>query len=158
MFSNDKERERYLINTGTVMAAQDNLATQYPLWVIQQDVRVWVEEGMDYDERERLEDVKEYWLCDRCQKKHDAGEELPADCLECDEPAYDHYKLEPQFVISHAGVFFTQQGCQNHIDANSYHYRNPRPYAVAAWRNPEMVAVMQHLIINSGEQLPSHYK
>lgn len=147
-----------LLDTGMEMAVQDNRSTQYPLFVIQQDTRIWADQGNDYDERERKEDTEEYWLCDACQKLYEAGDDMIDDCHDCDEEAYDHYKIEQEFVIGTAGVFFTAKACQQHIDENNYHYRNPQVYSIAAWRNPEMVEVMQSLIIGAGHELPSHYR
>lgn len=35
------------------------------------------------------------------------------------------------------GCFLTKRAARKHIELNGYHYRNPRTYAMTAWRNPE---------------------
>lgn len=116
-----------LKDIGIEMVGQDNRATQYPLFVIQEDGLRPSAPWEDYDSVDISED----------------GEE-------------GHYKIEPVFDLR-AGVFFTTKACQQHIDENDYHYTNPRVYAISAWRNPEMQAVQQHLIVASGKKLPSQY-
>ncbi len=143
---------------GRIMAAQNNRAAQYPLFAIQEDKREYVEPGEDYDERERIDTANKYHLCDPCQKLYDADEEYPMECDSCDEEAFDHWRIESVLAVSQAGIFFTDVAAQLHIDQNSHHYSNPRVYGIAAWRNPEMVSVQQHLIKLAGKELPSHYQ
>lgn len=152
---NDEDMVKTL---GVIMAHQDNRATQYPLYVIRAEERQYVEAGNDYDERERVEDTNEVDLCRSCTALYDDDKELPEECGDCDPEAFDHYKIVTYFAVDQAGVFFTEQGCQSHIDANSYHYRNPTVYGIGAWRNYEMQSVMRHLITNGGEKIPSHYE
>lgn len=142
---------------GSEMATQDNRATQFPLFVVQVDYRLWVYPGQDYDEFERKEETDRFELCDECKKLYDADEVLPDECDHCEDGAFDHYKLVEQFDLR-AGVFFTSKACNEHIQANAYHYKNPRSFGVGAWRNPEMQAVMKHLIVKGAfKKLPSHY-
>lgn len=156
-FEQTKKDFQTITRAGENMLKQDNRATQYPLFVIQQDVRRFVNPGEDYNERERTEDVHEYWLCDDCMKIHENGQELPPECEKCDEDAFVHYVIEQEFVISQAGVFLTEEACETHIRENHYHYRNPRSYVISAWRNPEMQAVMRQTIGIAGKEIPSHY-
>jgi hypothetical protein len=152
---NDQYKE--IVETGKRMVAQSNRGTQYPLFVIQQDVRHWVAVDEDYNERQRTEEIKEYWLCDSCSALHGDDKELPPECEKCDEDAFDHYEIKQEFVISSAGVFFTEEACHKHIRENMHHYRNPQSYVICAWRNPEMVNVMQQIIKTSDQEIPSHY-
>lgn len=151
----DFEVVRFL---GKAMATQDNRGGQYPLYAIQEDKRVWVEWGQDYNERDRVEDTDDINLCPACTDLFEAEKELPADCSQCDPEAFDHYRLDAVLAVEKAGVFFTEVGCQMHIDANSYHYNNPRVYGIGAWRNYEMQSVMRQIITTGEVEIPSHYR
>lgn len=35
-------------------------------------------------------------------------------------------------------MFLTLEECKKHIDCNRYHYNEPRPYAMTAWRSPQI--------------------
>ena len=43
------------------------------------------------------------------------------------------------------GEFFTIKAAQEHIQRNSYHYKEPRDYVVHAWRNPETLRLFEIL-------------
>lgn len=155
--SSMQEDFKYIQDMGRVMASQDNRATQYPLYAVMEDRRNFVEPGQDYDERERKEDTNEWDLCKSCSALFEDDKELPADCSDCDPDAFDHWKLEDHLAIEMAGVFFTEMGCQTHIDTNKHHYNNPRVYGIGAWRNYEMQAVMRQVIRAGEVEVPSHY-
>ena len=116
-----------LKDIGSEMVKQDNRSTQYPLYVVQEDERRMPTLVEDADGYETDED----------------GDKIPY----IDKPKI---ALEP-------GVFFTAKACQEHIDENSYHYTNPRVYAIAAWRNPEVQTIMQSLIKDAGQKVPIYY-
>lgn len=47
-------------------------------------------------------------------------------------------ETEKCFCISEqTGCFLTKRAAEKHIELNGYHYQNPVPYAMTAWRNPE---------------------
>lgn len=46
-------------------------------------------------------------------------------------------KTELQDHIAPNTFFLTKEAAQKHIKANHHHYRNPRTYAMTAWRSPE---------------------
>lgn len=140
-----------------LMREQDNRGTQYPLFVVRHTVKVWVE-GHDYDGYERKEEADVTALCEICLRLHDDGEVLPDDCEECHIDAWDYYKLK-QEIDTRAGVFFTEKECDDHIASNHYHYEDDaHSYVISAWRNPEMVAVMQYLLSLTGEEIPAYYQ
>lgn len=152
-----KNKEKILKRTSKNMRQQSNRLTMYPLFVILVDKKIWVEPYCDYDTRERKEEVDPCDLCEKCKDLEEECKELPEDCTECEEESYDHFKQEQDFDLN-AGVFFTEQACQDHIDANDYHYSNPRSYAISAWRNPEMVAVMNQILELTKGGIPPHYQ
>lgn len=129
---------------GREMMIQDNRATSRPLFVIQVDTKRYVHPSDDWDGKERKEEIPEGNLCEPCLKLCESGEEFSDDCEDCDDDSFHFFKNEKEFDL-HAGVFFTAKACDAHIAANSYHYNNPRSYAISVWRNPEMEAVMDFL-------------
>ena len=42
-------------------------------------------------------------------------------------------------------MFLTLEECQKHIEANHYHYNEGRPYAMTAWRSPEVAKLYEIL-------------
>lgn len=53
-----------------------------------------------------------------------------------DEVYLAHYRDEYRIVEN--TMFLTLRECKEHIKANSYHYREPHPYAMTAWRSPQV--------------------
>lgn len=53
--------------------------------------------------------------------------------------------------------FLTQKACQEYIDANSYHFNKPLPYAGSAHRNHEIQPIIQALILMADEKVPSNH-
>lgn len=139
---------------GKEMVTQDCRATQNVLFVVQEDVEKVTSEELVEDHR-RKDDMRE-GMCDHCKHLDDEGM-APDYCLGCDSDCFYAIKVEEEFNLN-AGVFFTAKACEEHIKLNGYHYTNPRCYGIGAWRNPEMIAVMKHLIVDvAGEKLPSKY-
>lgn len=126
---------------GEEMQVQDNRHTENPLFVIQEDSRVY---GVDDAEFKERDNDYEGDLCEACDALCDEGKSLEDDCEECPDEAFNWYKIEKVFNLS-PGVFFTAKACQEHIDSNEYHYTNPRSFAVGTYRNPEMKAVINFL-------------
>lgn len=148
------------------MAVQDCRATQYPMFVIVEDRYVSVGYSGDWDKRERMDrdSLDTDYLCEVCRNKlcHEdvAYADLPEFCDDCDTAAFVYLRKlddEESFDLR-AGVFFTADACQRHINANHYHYNNPRVFGIGSWRNPEMQATQQFLLSFFGKEVPSHYK
>ncbi|MFA5172563.1 MAG: hypothetical protein WC426_13460 [Sulfuriferula sp.] len=64
-----------------------------------------------------------------------------------------------EYVFSlRAGIFLTDIAAMQHLKENSHHYSDKaRVYGIAAWRNPEMQAVMRQVIKAGEQEIPSHY-
>ncbi len=158
--------EEILKNTSEQMRKQNNRGTQYPLFVIQDKIKVYGASDWK-DEMERNSDSDQH--CEDCSKIAEEKGELPDTCEEddCGDDCFNHYSWEWQFDLR-AGVFFTEEACNNHIKQNDYHYhKDVRSYVAGAWRNEEMVAVMQSVLKLTADdkksiphqmQLPSCYK
>lgn len=145
---------------GKEMVSQSNRGTQGVMFMIQ-ELRERVV-NPDYDDV----DHSLYRVCEKHNTEDvqpdDSGnvheDDLPKDiqyCWDCEEICIG---VDYADTTERTGIFFTEKAAQEHIDSNRYHYKKPRIYGVATWRNPEMQAVQKHLIELSGEEVPSHYE
>ena len=53
---------------------------------------------------------------------------------------YENYYIRSYRVINKISsntFFITKEECINHIKENGYHYSNPKPLCIKAWRNPQ---------------------
>lgn len=165
-----------LEETSREMRTQSNRHTQNPLFVVQEEIESrdaegWADRvvyvsnaGGDHTEiSEETYDVLEDSKCDpESYTKEQIDSALEEACLE-DLKDFDRYEWERlgisvKWEISdRAGFFFTEKACEEHIAQNSYHYNKPRSYVISAWRNPEMVAVMQSILKLTGDDIPNYY-
>lgn len=67
-----------------------------------------------------------------------------------------NYRIEQQ--IAPDTFFITLRECKEHIKSNSYHYNNPRPYAMTAWRSPQVARLYEILENTDWENLQLQYK
>lgn len=142
---------------GKEMIKQDNRLTQYPMFAVYHMVERAVPDGQGESRRVDLDWIDAGDMCESCNRMMDEGKDLPDSCEECSPNCFFNFEknLEPDL---RAGVFFTAKACQEHIDANHYHYNEPVVYGIGCWRNEEMPIVQRHLIELAGEKVPSHYK
>ena len=86
------------------------------------------------------------------------------DIIDVEDFANNHLDMEveiSEFTIINSlsdrtGCFITKKAVENHIKLNSYHYSNPRPYAMTAWRNPEFekfIEIFEKLDLTELEKL-----
>ena len=54
----------------------------------------------------------------------------------CDNYYVIYYKDREEIVQD--TFFLTKRECQEHIKSNHYHYNKPHPYAMTAWRSPQV--------------------
>ena len=62
-------------------------------------------------------------------------------------------KVEVTTEDKYQNTFFTAKACEAHIEANHYHYKDPKCYLNHAYRNPEMELVATFLCELSGGKL-----
>ena len=94
-------------------------------------------ENNDNTDDDILVDVKE-------RVKYDMDEHDIEVCLTDDvDEGWHKIYVDTQKVYSNA--FFTAKACKEHIEANHYHYNEPRDYLKHAWRNPEMELISNFL-------------
>lgn len=165
-----------LQETSRLMRTQSNRHTQFPLFIIQEQQEVPKATGCGnltkYFNSDTLSEmtveqynaIEEYQDNDEVDENdielikllEDVGYEAlnDIDLTDWREVCYD---LEWVYR-DEAGVFFTEQACHEHIESNNYHYNKPRSYVISAWRNPEMVAVMQMILKLTGDDIPDYYR
>lgn len=124
---------------GELIRTQDNRATDAPIFIVQQRKRiygmsseyadewVWIDTGGDFDEADELEHLG-------LDAKHDNGEDTG-------DWSKTYYRDIWEFVTA----CFTEQGCQDYIDANGHNLSHPRIYACGSWRNEEFRQVREFL-------------
>ena len=144
--------ETTIKSIGEEMNRQDNRATQFPLYVVQETKEVITHEDFaDYyicvdEEGQKMDEES---LCEDCEGE----DELRSPCVGCGFSRRVPVKEEEVFALR-AGVFLTAKACEEHIESNKYHYSKPRSYAISAWRNYEMQAIMQFLSSQAGQVAP----
>ena len=143
------------------MVDQDNRSTQFPMFVVWDRVARVVPDGFGKPTRIDLDAIGEDDFCEKCYDlvENNLSNKLPDWCEECSSDCFMDVTNEFEANLK-AGVFFTAEACQKHIDENSYHYsKDVTTYGIGSWRNEEMQSVMKHLIVDVAHQkLPSHYK
>jgi hypothetical protein len=162
-----------LTEMSNLMRTQNNRGTQYPLFIIQemQDIITGEDRGdrviyfnsgdqkdITIEQFEALEQAQE----DDCSDEEieQLLEEVGMDGLgDFDSSEWERLEVKQEWVHrDDAGVFFTEKACNDHIAANSHHYRIVRSYVISAWRNPEMQEVMKMILKLTGDEIPSHYQ
>lgn len=150
-----KQERKTIKKIGKEMVKQNNRATRFVMFAIQVDEKVYGDQGT---ETERNYDCDGDLMCPDCIKLVDDSDVLPEYCENCDAEAFHWYSIEKVLTVRDCGVFFTAKACQDHIDANHYHYSNPKVYGIGSWRNPEMQLVQKEIIKQAGEKVPSQYE
>ena len=137
----------FQIKTKEQVAAYDGCGEE--VWVSEEgeglsndkEIKEWICEDL-FDRDESLMedgDVKKI-----CEKK---VEEMDEDDLEgyLDGHRDNWRKVSVTMEDKYQNAFFTAKACQEHIDKNNYHYKEPTVYLNHSWRNPEMDLVSEFL-------------
>ncbi len=133
---------KFLVELSRKLRTQDNRGTDYPMFVVQENRKVYAEYNQDWDGAERKEDIEPDDMCEKCIRKYKKNKDINEYCEDCDSDQFNYWKLEDTFNLN-PGAFLTAEACDRHIAQNDYHYRIPRSYGISTWRNNEM----QQLII-----------
>ncbi|OSA95655.1 UNVERIFIED_ORG: hypothetical protein B2H93_04340 [Clostridium botulinum] len=56
----------------------------------------------------------------------------------CTNGIYTICNYKDEDIIVQNTMFLTLRECEEHIKRNSYHYTKPHPYAMTAWRSPQV--------------------
>jgi len=155
-----------LMELSKEMTSQDNLGTRMPhMFQIRTKKEVAAHEGCgeeiwvndEGDELRTVEEIAEYveqYLSDNDNqeqfKEMDSDEILG---FLQDELNEGWRKVWVNIEYEYKNTFLTSKACQEHIDANHYHYNEPIVYLNHAWRNPEQEIVSKFLCELSGGKL-----
>lgn len=124
------EQRTFLIELQEELNTQDTVCQADPrFWVVRErfEESCWNEQADDY----ALVD-------DEGNTVGHIGEEIDAGQLTC-VPVHKVDRNAPNTM------FLTLRECKEHIQANDYHYRNPHPYAMTAWRSPQVEKLIEIL-------------
>lgn len=159
------EMHQKLVELATEMTTQDMRCTAMPHmfqvqdqkqvydWGLNGEFKIWL--NSDYDrEVETFDELVGYLerINFKITKKKlkaiwedtfDLDNFMKENCSDLQECTYSYEYI-------YTNTFFTATACQEHIDENRHHYKNPVVYLNHAWRNPEMDLVSKFLcgIIN----------
>ena len=162
----NKEDIKFLKELQHEMLIQDTCCQASPrFWVVQQKVRTYVvdedygidgselinkndfEDSIDLKNKEDIIELCKY-LELKCEIKNeklyieDKWMYDNEDIIEClKNNGYDNYYIvnyKEEYQIVENTFFLTLKECKEHIEANHYHYNKPRPYAMTAWRSPQV--------------------
>lgn len=73
-----------------------------------------------------------------------------------DNTGYDYFNIvyyKDEERIVQDTMFLTKRECEEHIQANSYHYKNPHSYAMTAWRSPQVARLFKILENSNFDEL-----
>lgn len=139
---------------------QDNRITAMPyIFQVQQDKKIWdsspnrehivfVDFNSDHFEFEgnpegirRL--VEAYGM-----EEPEGLDEMDQDDIRqwvLDQPEFDVRECSYDIGQELSNAFLTAKACKEHIEANHYHYNNPRDFLNHAFRNPELELIFEFL-------------
>lgn len=110
------------------LRTQDNLLTEHPLYVVYDKMTIF---GVDFDHADRF-----VWVADEYDE--------PDNEVTLSGASYRRIGVrdERRFVTA----CLTMEAAKRFIEDNQHHLRKPFVYAESLSRNPEMIAVRNHLI------------
>ena len=145
---------------GEEMNKQDNRATSFPIFVIQERKKEICHDDLSEGQMaigEEGDELDEEELCEECKLKFDCSDSNDESCVTCGYCKVLPYREVESFNLR-PGVFLTAKACNEHLAVNHYHYdKSARSYAVSAWRNPELMTVMTYLSSLSNAGVPKDY-
>lgn len=113
---------------------------------IAQDFKELAEYLMETDDSVKVEfykdEIEEYAIIENDgDKKHCSTIYELAEYM-TDELGYDEdlylVNYRDEYFIAENTMFLTFEECKRHIERNGYHYNEPHPYAMTAWRSPQV--------------------
>ncbi len=133
----------HMAEIGHLLRTQDNRATDVPIFIVQEQRRLYgldpayADDGgivwLDCENDHAEVDAEEHA---RLEKLHDEGEDVPGKWTRT------AYRDEWHFVTA----CFTEAGCNEYIRVNGHNHRGKlRVYAAGSWRNEEWRSVYRFL-------------
>jgi len=126
-----KEDLEFLEDLAHQLKTQDRRGTAEPVfYVVQSKERQPVPDGFS---------DKFYWYNSVDSETYDTEREV----LKEYDSLGEFYRVFYKDVWKDEAVFLTEVAAQKHIDQNNYHYKEPRVYVKAVWRNPEVEFLLE---------------
>lgn len=148
-----------LMSIGAELALQNNRNSSWPVWYVSEDKKVYRSSSQDYEHKGRVDPdyLDTDQLCEACLEKYEEDGDIPDDCNACGDETFEYYDLERGYASYGSCFFLTEKACREYIEANSYHFNNPKPYCDSAFRNHELQPIIQALIVAAGHEVPSNH-
>jgi len=146
---------QFLKQLAKEVKTQDNRCTASPYYyAVEEDEEiVGIDTGWTDDVRWVSEDGEYRLTFDELVASGD-HEGMPTDELEAEEwlEAHGWEKVGVLTRSRYSNVFLTEKAVREHIQANHYHYKNPRDFLFFAGRNPEMKCLIE-TVVEVGEAI-----
>jgi len=113
------------------MKGQDTRATKYPVYCVQTLRKVY---GVGREWTDRFIYLDSLDGDGECETEEEANK----NCEEFEKVGVSEYWKTVQ-------IFFSENGAEAYIEANSHNLTEPRIYVDTACRNDEMLAIIEHL-------------
>lgn len=159
------EDATFLDNLKQELNTQPNDGNVDPVfWVVQQRERTWgFEEGygtdamlVDFSEGDEIgrtpQECIEWFTSMGWFEEDEYATLTKSDFEHCDDlhdileildekrphHGYGICRYSEDYNIVPDTLFLTKRECQEHIERNKHHYKDPSPYAMTAWRSPQV--------------------
>lgn len=136
------EQRAFLIELQEELNTQDTVGQADPrFWVVRQKVAVPCPDDWDPDFYEFVTDDGDSMEIetDESETVGSVLELIGLESVEMLRPMRYENAVVPDTM------FLTLRECREHIEANHYHYKKPHPYAMTAWRSPQVEKLIQIL-------------
>ncbi len=133
------EQRKFLIDLQEELNTQDTVGQADPrFWVVRHKVATAVPEGFGEDYYSMVRDGESMRVeVEDVEKARDIAEFLGEEV--------DLVPMRYEERNASDTMFLTLRECREHIERNSYHYCHPHPYAMTAWRSPQVKRLIEIL-------------
>jgi len=135
-----KEEVTALKKIGQLIRTQDNRSTDQPMFIVQENVKVWRVHPEDAEGHIWFDSDDSEQVCDELAAKFDSYEEEGGKGWKIDQQDFEkiYFRTRWEFVT----VCFTEQGCKEYIARNKHNHREElRIYGWHSFRNAEFRSV-----------------
>ena len=148
----NKEDKQFLKELQHQMLTQDTVGQANPrFWVVRHKVRQYgIEDGCDIDGEEVIYNYETIAgnLKELCEYLRDNEDDLE---IEYHEGTMEYVTIvkddyEEDFYDIKELLDYMIEECKRHIEFNGYHYNEPHPYAMTAWRSPQVKRLYEILV------------
>lgn len=130
-----------LSKIGEAMRTQNNRATAWPVFVVQQRRRLY---GFHPDYSDNVVWLNQY--CDSIEADAEEAATMEAQYYEDGTEPDGWLRTSYVDIWEHVTTCFTEDGANAYIKANGHNLKHPRVYVESAYRNAEWQAVAKWLV------------